>query len=66
MKSINVCSRSMSFHDDLILQVPASGERSQDNGPLVAQNIDCGYTQSMFWSKNKKNRCTPANLSFAI
>ena len=38
-----------------------------------AQNLDCGYTlepprrggsneypQSMFWSKNKKNRYTPA------
>ena len=51
-------------------------------GPLVlifAQNIDCGYwlepsrgggsneyTQSMFWSKNKKNRYTLANPSFAI
>ena len=51
-------------------------------GPLVlifAQNIDCGYTfepprrgssneysQSMFWSKIKKNRYTPANPSFAI
>ena len=22
---------------------------------IFAQNIDCGYTQSMFWSKNKKN-----------
>ena len=44
-----------------------------------AQNIDCGYTlepprrggsneypQSMFWSKNKKNRYTPAFHSFAI
>ena len=32
MKSIKVCeySRSMSFHDDLILQDQASGERSQD------------------------------------
>ena len=43
------------------------------------QNIDCGYTlepprrggfneypQSMFWSKNKKNRYTPANPSFTI
>ena len=43
------------------------------------QNIDCGYTlepprrggsneypQSMFCSKNKKNRYTPANPSFAI
>ena len=39
---------------------------------IFAQNIDCGYTlepprrggsneylQSMFWSKNKKNRYTP-------
>ena len=44
-----------------------------------AQNIDCGYTlepprgggsnkypQSMFWSKNKKNRYYPAYPSFAI
>ena len=32
MKSIKVCeySRSMSFHDDLVLQDQASGERSQD------------------------------------
>ena len=32
MKSIKVCeySRSRSFHDDLILQNQASGERSQD------------------------------------
>ena len=42
---------------------------------IFAQNIDCGYTlepprrggsneypQSMFCSKNKKNRYTPANL----
>ena len=47
--------------------------------PIFAQNIDCGYTlepprrggsneypQSMFWSKNKKNRYTPAYPSFAI
>ena len=40
---------------------------------VFSQNIDCGYTleqsrrggyneypQSMFWSKNKKNRYTPA------
>ena len=46
---------------------------------FFAHNIDCGYTleplrrggsneypQSMFWSKNKKNRYTPANPSFAI
>ena len=46
---------------------------------IFAQNIDCGYTldpprrggsneypQSMFRSKNKKNRYTPANPSFTI
>ena len=46
---------------------------------IFAQNIDCGYTlepprqggsnvdqQSVFWSKNKKNRYTPAYPSFAI
>ena len=46
---------------------------------IFAQNIDCGYSlepprrggsneypQSMFWSKNKKNRYTPANPSFTI
>ena len=46
---------------------------------IFAQNIDCGYTlepprqggskeypQSMFWSKNKKNRYTPAYPSLAI
>ena len=45
---------------------------------IFAQNIDCGYTleptrrggsneypQPMFWSKNKKNRYTPAYPSFA-
>ena len=46
---------------------------------IFAPNIDCGYTlepprrggsneypQSMFWSKNKKNRYTPVYPSFAI
>ena len=46
---------------------------------IFAQNIDCGFTlepprrggsneypQSMFWSKNKKNRYTPAYPSFAM
>ena len=46
---------------------------------IFAQYIDCGYTlepprrggsneypQSMFWSKNKKNRYTPANPSFSL
>ena len=46
---------------------------------IFAQNIDCGFTlepprrggsneypQSIFWSTNKKNRCTPANPRFSI
>ena len=46
---------------------------------IFAQDIDCGYTlepprrggsneypQSMFWSKNKKNRYTPPLPSFPI
>ena len=47
---------------------------------VFAQNIDYGYTlesprrgggsneypQSMFWSKNKKNRYTPVYPSFTI
>ena len=46
---------------------------------IFAQNIDCGYTlepprrggfneypQSMFWSKNKKNKYTPPYPCFAI
>ena len=46
---------------------------------IFAQNIDCGYSlepprrvgsneypQSMFWSKNKKNRYTPAYPSSSI
>ena len=62
MKSIKVCeySRSRSFHDDLILQDQASGERSQDQWSsgivklgyagvylfylFLVQNIDCGYS----------------------
>ena len=46
---------------------------------IFAQNIDCGYSlelphrggfneypESMFWSKNKKNRYTPAYSSFVF
>ena len=46
---------------------------------VFAQDIDCEYAleppqqggsneypQSMFWSKNKKNRCTPAYPIFSI
>ena len=41
---------------------------------IFVQNIDCGYTlerggsneypQSIFWSKHKKKRCSPAYPSF--
>ena len=54
-------------------------EKKNDIFLIFAQNIDCGYKlepprrggsneypQSMFWSKNKKNRYTPAYPSFAI
>ena len=53
MNSVKVCeySRSRSFHDDLILQDQASGERSQDHWSsgcfifflFMFKNIDCGY-----------------------
>ena len=54
-------------------------QKSFDIFPNFAQIIDCGYSlepprrggsnkypHSMFWSKNKENRYTPANPSFAI
>ena len=54
-------------------------QKNADIFLIFAQNIDCGYTlepprrggsneypQSMFWSKNKKNRYTPAYPSFSI
>ena len=53
-------------------------EKKNDIFNIYAQNIDCGYTlepprqggsnecpQSMFWIKNKKNRNTHVNPSFA-
>ena len=54
MNSLKVCeySRSRSFHDDLILQDQASGERSQDqwsSGLIFVENIDCGYTLEPSW-----------------
>ena len=50
MKSIKVCeySRSRSFHDDLILQDQASGERSQDQW-------SSGNTLLFFVDKNAKD-----------
>ena len=42
MNSIKVCeySRSRSFHDDLILQDQASGERSQDHWSSGLQKVN--------------------------
>ena len=40
------------------------------NENFSQKNFDLGgsneYPQSMFWSKNKKNRYTPANPNFTI
>ena len=63
----------------LALKIEKNQQKYVDIFLIVAQNIDCGYTlepprrggsneypQSMFWSKYKKNRYTPAYPSFAI
>ena len=57
-----------------VLNTEYSQRKSFDIFLIFAKNIDCGntlqlrhrggsnvYQQSMFWSKNKKNRYTPAN-----
>ena len=59
----------------LALQIENFQLKIFDTFLIFAQNIDCGYTlepprrggsneypQSMFWSKNKKNRYTPAAM----
>ena len=61
----------------LVLKMKIFTGKKFDIFLIFAQNIYCGYTlepprrggsneypQSMFWSKNKKNRYTPANPSF--
>ena len=70
------CNKQKYF---LALKIENFQLKNFDNFLIFAQNIDCGYTlepprrggsneypQSMFWSKNKKNRYTPANPSFTI
>ena len=67
------------IRDSLALKIEHFQLKSFDIFLIFAQNIDCGYTleppprggsneypQSMFWSKNKKNRYTPAYPSFSI
>ena len=50
MNSIKVCeySRSRSFHDDLILQDQASGERSQDQWSSGFK-MNYGYPKIELW-----------------
>ena len=52
MKSIKVCeySRSRSFHDDLILQDQASGERSQDQWSSGTLNASSREWLSILYS----------------
>ena len=65
--------------DFLALKIENFPLKNFDIFLIFAQNIDCGYTlepprrggsneytQSMFWSKNKKNRYTPAYPSFTV
>ena len=65
--------------DLLALKIENFQQKIFDIFLIFAQNIDCGYTlepprrgssneypQSMFWSKNKKNRYTSAYPSFSI
>ena len=67
------------YRDFCLLKILKTLSENFDIFLIFAQNIDCGYTlepprrggsneypQSMFWSKNKKNRYTPANPSFTI
>ena len=53
MNSIKVCeySRSRSFHDDLILQDQASGERSQDHW---SSGLSISFTNLKFLSKTSE------------
>ena len=70
------CNKQIFF---LALKLENSQLKKFDIFLVFAQNIDCGYTlepprrggsneypQSMFWSKNKKNRYTPVYPIFAI
>ena len=55
MNSIKVCeySRSRSFHDDLILQDQASGERSQDHWSSGLFVLDDSLTSKRFTTRTK-------------
>ena len=60
MNSIKVCeySRSRSFHDDLILQDQASGERSQDqwsSGYICSGILELTYNSEIENSQDKSH-----------
>ena len=67
------------YNFSIVVKIEIFLQKMFDIFLIFAQNIDRGYTlepprrggsneypQSMFWSKNKKNRYTPAYPSFAI
>ena len=59
------CNKQISF---LALKIENFQLKKFEIFLIFAQNIGGSneYPQSMFWSKNKKNRFTPAYPSFAI
>ena len=71
MNSIKVCeySRSRSFHDDLILQDQASGERSQDHWSsglyLFLEQWEALFGNVFFNVGNMRFRCEVFCLFFA-
>ena len=66
----NIHYENMPMQDTVIFKVVKNKNfkwKILDIFLIFAQNIDCNeYPQSMFKSKNKKNRYTPAYPSFAI
>ena len=74
MNSIKVCeySRSRSFHDDLILQDQASGERSQDqwsSGSTLPFLDHCLYTivvGSAYFVKSTPPRAFSVSFKFFV
>ena len=77
-KTLRKLARAIN-RDFLALKIENFQLKNVDSFLIFAQNIDCGYMlepprrggsneypQSMFWSKNKKNRNTPAYPSFTV
>ena len=73
------CVRFASHYEKLVIfiqgyKLKINIWKSFDVFNIFSQNIHCGYTleppneypQSMFWSKNKRNRFGPAKFRFNI